>query len=150
MKKLFLSIIFFLPLYASAQELITTVGGAGNTVVWSIGGILTFALTDAGQTASVTPGLLQPEHLFPATAIASPSTEAVELYAYPNPVRDELHIRLQTVSASWKLFDSVGRTVHAGEYSDSEQVISFRNYPSGCYILRATSPEGTQSIKIIK
>lgn len=148
-KRITLYLLLFFPVLVSAQELITTAGGEGNGVFWSVGEILTLPVTDAGKTQSVTPGFLQPDHIR-YTAIDSPAEEQASIFVYPNPVKEQLYIQGQANNASWKLFDSTGRTWGAGTLSGAEQAVDFTAYPAGYYLLQVTSPEGTQLFKLVK
>jgi hypothetical protein len=149
MKKLITLYLLLFPVLAGAQELVTTAGGEGNGVFWSVGEILTLPVTDAGTTYSVTPGFLQPDYIR-YTAIDNPANEQASLFVYPNPVKDKLHIRGKAESVTWKLFDSTGRTWGAGTFSGTEQTVDFNAYPAGYYLLQVTSPEGTQLFKLVK
>ncbi|MDR0540663.1 MAG: T9SS type A sorting domain-containing protein [Dysgonamonadaceae bacterium] len=149
MKKIILSFFLFLPLYAGAQSLVSTVSGENNGVIWSVGEVLVATLADAGQTTFVTQGFLQPDQLHPV-AIAAPAAEIANLYVYPNPVQDKLFVRTQAGSGDWKLYDATGKILNTGQCSGEEQSIDFSCYSPGYYILRTVTQEGTQSMKIVK
>jgi hypothetical protein len=150
MKNVILSLFLLTPFCTNAQELITTTGGAGSGVLWTIGDVVTATITDSGKTGFLTQGFLQPEHLSP-TAIEYPRKDDSPLSAYPNPVTDQLYIRPVSASGcSWKIYDSTGRILDSGQFSGQESAIDFGNYAAGYYILVAVSEERTQTIKIIK
>jgi hypothetical protein len=149
MKKIIILLFLLLPFYIHAQELVTTAGGEGGGVIWSVGEAVTATITNAGESFSLTQGFLQPEHTSP-TAINLPRHDYLQLQVYPNPVTDRLFIQVEEALHSWKIHDSTGRTLSAGQFSGREQSIDFSNYRPGYYILTVASPEGIQSIKIIK
>jgi hypothetical protein len=146
-KKIITLLLLLAPLSMNAQELITTAGGEGGGVIWSVGEIVTATLTD--NSNRLTQGFLQPEHLSASTAIAHLSPDN-QIKAYPNPVIDKLYISSK-IACTWRVYDSIGKTLNAGQGSgQAEEFIDFSSYRSGYYIVVITSANETHSIKVIK
>ncbi|MCV9926615.1 T9SS type A sorting domain-containing protein [Flavobacterium sp. LS1R49] len=84
------------------------------------------------------------------------STEDVISY-YPNPVKEELYLKWQLIDENYvssiQIYGLNGQTIKS--YSKSKELnsqnISFRDYPTGVYIVALVYSSGEQkTIKIIK
>ncbi|MDR0413062.1 MAG: T9SS type A sorting domain-containing protein [Dysgonamonadaceae bacterium] len=142
MKKIILSICLAVPCLAHAQEVVTTTGGTGAGVIWSVGEVLTATVADAGEPYILTQGFLQPGQL-PLSALVYPAQETAPLSAYPNPVTDELSL---SASGNWKLYDAAGTLLATGQGA----TVPFGTRAQGYYLLTLVSGDKIQSIKIIK
>ena len=73
----------------------------------------------------------------PGAILSSTNFEADEIGVYPNPIQNELNIKLQTPSeGSWLLFNELGQKVMEGELGGIETRISTTNLVSGFYALQ--------------
>lgn len=146
MKKIiYLLLLLPVSLVINAQKLITTSGGEGAGVLWSIGEIATTSISDSN--VSVSQGFLQPGDL-PWTAIADIQSDT-RMNVYPNPVIDFLHVSSDQ-AFTWKLYDSLGRLLSYGATGSNEAEIDFGAYAQGYYVLIITKKEGMRSVKVIK
>ncbi len=79
--------------------------------------------------------------------------EALSLTAYPNPVKEQLQLRLAdalTGELSVTLRDMTGRTVYRQNFNGNAVAIDMSTYPHGIYILEVSTKEKNSMIKIVK
>ncbi len=152
MKNIGILLLTLFSLQSYSQDIITTSGGEGVGVVWTIGGILTNTLSDNNTTTMVSQGFIQPEYAVPGpTGILDVSSSKIAIKVYPNPVLDLLSLNIQDGTPyAWTLCNVLGQKLASGTSDDSESTINFSKYPSGQYVLKVTYSEGSQSMKIIK
>jgi hypothetical protein len=63
------------------------------------------------------------------------------LNVWPNPARDEVHLNLAS-NALVEVFDVNGRSLISNQVTASENKLDINGLASGCYILKATKPDG--------
>lgn len=68
---------------------------------------------------------------------------------YPNPSNGEFTIKSE-VATHIVIYDMIGKTVFEGTVNAGTQKIDLNNYPSGQYLLKATSADGSDNKVIIK
>lgn len=70
---------------------------------------------------------------------------------HPNPASSELNVTLgSNTPATLYLIDALGQTVISQKMDSPEAKIDLRSLPSGLYILRAVTPQGTYNRRVIK
>jgi hypothetical protein len=87
-------------------------------------------------------------HYTPVVTSISAAVSHQELRIYPNPVKDMMKIKMTTASACMELVDITGRTLLTQPVTDGAE-ISVENIPSGVYMLKVTSTEGTAVKRIV-
>ena len=85
---------------------------------------------------------------------ASPANELpTEAIVYPNPFRDQLHLRLPSGfdEGALRVYNEKGQMVLFGEISGNEMSIQLDEIPAGLYFLKAASRDGRSfDRKIVK
>jgi hypothetical protein len=81
--------------------------------------------------------------------------ETPDVLAYPNPVRDLLHINLETVEGTFKslsVFDTFGRSYPVELISNDEQVleVNMSGLSQGLYFVRLNFADKVEVVRIIK
>jgi hypothetical protein len=80
-------------------------------------------------------------------------TDSNTLVVIPNPVRDEVTIKTDLNNgekATIQIYDVNGRCIKEQAVTSATQIISFKNYEPGIYIIRLINQGITKSAKIIK
>jgi hypothetical protein len=151
MKNGLILLFLLIALQSYAQESITTSGGEGGGVVWTIGEPITQTIGD-NSTTIVTQGFIQPEYAIPTpTGILNVYTEKFEFSAYPNPVEDKLYLTFQEpIEYVWMLHALSGQKLASGKSGDQADGIDFSIYPAGQYVLTLISAENSRSVLILK
>ncbi|HMP98619.1 MAG TPA: T9SS type A sorting domain-containing protein [Cyclobacteriaceae bacterium] len=77
--------------------------------------------------------------------------ESIDIYTFPNPVTDILHIRAQGSNENVRsaLFDSNGKQLDDASWKSSYD-LDFRSLPKGIYIIKLYSSKGLITRKILK
>jgi photosystem II stability/assembly factor-like uncharacterized protein len=153
-----------LPLYSihfTSADTGYVVGGDG----WSSGVIL--KTTNGGTTWTNTPFLSQTYNsvFFPTSNVGYTcgtggsirkydqpvsifENESIDIYLYPNPTKDIIHIKSKTPS-DYSILTSVGNQIESGRTSSPEQTINLSNYPRGIYFVKITQGDKVSTKKII-
>ena len=169
MKQFYVFVISFLvsvPMYTQSldQSLLGVSNGRFNDadlhLEWSIGEpFVEYKITDFGI---LTEGLLQPEVFNSSfSPEQKPTTNLLFhqglLQAYPNPVNDVLTLKLkapQITASHIRILDFTGKVMSHSilPAGVQQQELSFRNLPSGPYLIQLMPVEGQTSkmIKVIK
>ena len=73
-----------------------------------------------------------------------------QFFVYPNPVQDELNVRLSTPEMNFKyqIISLQGNIICSGTASGNYKVINKPEIPSGLYILQITTDKQTYSTKV--
>jgi len=82
-----------------------------------------------------------------------PEEEKSKILLYPNPVQDELNLRVEipTQDLNYRILDLNGRQMLTGRVHSETMQIQMQNFQKGTYILRVErSGQTIQSFKIIK
>jgi len=161
MKKRFLLIILLvIGMYYSpgilAQEALVSAGGkatgSNGTVVFAIGEV--FYASATGANASLKMGVIQNTSMSLTTDLNSRETQEVEILAYPNPVVNELIVKVTGAeygNLNFELYDSRGKLLEQHPIYNEEFRIDVSQYTKGIYILKINN-ETThiKTVKIIK
>lgn len=100
----------------------------------------------------------QHTHPNPSTAeIANPSND-ISLSAYPNPVREQLTIKIDLEIAAYtsiQLLDVLGNevsSIYQGELNADLQLINYSTaeLPQGIYFLQVSTNDATRTLKVLK
>ncbi len=89
----------------------------------------------------------------PGAVLSTPSFEAEEIDVYPNPIKNEFNIKLQTLSeGTWLLYNKLGQKVMDGKLQGLETKINTQTLVSGFYALQIKDENNTTVTvqKIIK
>ena len=141
-------------------EVFSASGGdaEGNTgsVSYTVGQIV--YTTISGDSAMVAQGIQQPYEITVATAIINTEDILLDAVAYPNPVFNNLKLRMGRRDfgrISWQLFDNYGRLVMAKKVTGPETSIPMQGLSRGTYYLKViykgnTAEKGMKTFKIIK
>ncbi|NVO84750.1 lamin tail domain-containing protein [Hymenobacter terrestris] len=73
-----------------------------------------------------------------------------EVRVYPNPVQTKLTVELPAVGGGYRILNSLGSVMMAGEVPGSESELDMSSLPSGLYQLEITTSAGREMRKIIK
>ena len=82
---------------------------------------------------------------------------ALNLLAYPNPVKDDVNIQFSSAKeneiATIEVMDNIGRLVYAEQMPTqkgaNEKRIDLRNYKSGIYILQVRTNQSIEKVKLL-
>lgn len=69
---------------------------------------------------------------------------------FPNPVQDRLTIKTTTTNYTVEIFNVQGQLVYKNENNSNNTSVNYSNFSNGIYLMRLTSQEATQTIKIVK
>ncbi|RKS26054.1 putative secreted protein (Por secretion system target) [Flavobacterium endophyticum] len=84
-------------------------------------------------------------------ALSNPDFETTAFKAYPNPVKDLLHLSYSQEITEIAVFNMVGQQVLATSIRDSKGQIDLSALPSGTYVVKArTADSSMKTIKVIK
>lgn len=83
------------------------------------------------------------------SAVVSVATPG-EVRVYPNPVQTELRIEVAVTGAHYRVTNSVGSVLLAGELPASTTVLDVARLPAGLYQVEITTPTGHDTRKIVK
>ncbi len=72
------------------------------------------------------------------------------LTAYPNPVKDVLHISYTSVIDEISVYNIIGKKVYEGKPGQKECNINLSNLPVGVYVTKIMSEEKLLTLKIVK
>ena len=76
--------------------------------------------------------------------------EASQFVVHPNPVLDVLNITTPQENYSIELYTIQGQLVSSSENNSGSQTIDYSNLSAGIYLLRLTSSEASQTLRIVK
>lgn len=120
--------------------------GSGGTVCYTIG--QTAFQTNSGSGGIITEGLQQAYEIFSVTGIENTEISLIHVSAYPNPVKDNLRLRVEEENVkdfSFKVYDIQGKLLQFRKLDGLETQIDMSSYVPSTYILKVLS--GKQSIK---
>ncbi len=157
MRHFILAIILLYGLTGNTQSLSRQVIGnsgeiftsASTQISWTVGEIATQTISDG--TNQITQGFQQPE-INTANSVSEGAQTAVT--AYPNPVQDDMHLKLcpmtdvvslKITSVTGKLMDLISLQPGASVYH-----ISMANYASGIYSIEIIGQGQFKPFQIIK
>ncbi len=69
---------------------------------------------------------------------------------YPNPVQDRLNIKTTIAKYAVEVYTIQGQLVYKNENNSNNTTINYSNFTSGIYLMRLTSQDATQTVKIVK
>ena len=139
---------------SKAQSSVAAAGGdssgSGGNISYSVG--QTFYVTK-GSNAELTEGVQQPyEILTLATSDVGATEKNISLY--PNPVKDILFVDFNEekfAGAEYQLFDSQGRMIKKGSFSQKKTELDFRLVPQSIYVIQIFQDgKNIKTFKIIK
>jgi surface protein len=88
---------------------------------------------------------------FAYTPVVEALTGENLLRAYPNPVRDVLHLELSQANWQGELYDAQGKRVAVWKNLSGNTTIETRNLPEGTYLLKLTAPPASpRQVFIVK
>lgn len=155
MKKLIVPIVF-IPLgviFCNAQQSINASGGnssgSGGSSSYTIGQI---DYSSKGSPVQITEGVQQPYEIV-SLAVSETSGEK-NISLYPNPVKDVLFVDFNEekyANAQYILFDSQGRTLKKGIFTQKKTELDFSTLPQSVYIIQIfQDSKNIKTYKIIK
>ena len=140
-----LLIICILSLFSSyfhlrAQTGFSTCGGDVSTVEHSISFSMgqVFYLSAFSTANYYSQGLQHSNLVSQPNGIEDLTDNNLLISLYPNPVINELHLKLKDLDMSGlniKLYNSLGKMVMQTSFKTSEQILKMDNYASGIYML---------------
>lgn len=149
-----LFIYFFLGIiFCNAQQSISASGGnstgSGGSSSYTIGQI---DYSSKGSPVQVTEGVQQPYEIV-SLAVSEISGEK-NISLYPNPVKDVLFVDFNEekyANAQYILFDSQGRTLKKGIFTQKKTELDFSTLPQSVYIIQILQDsKNIKTFKIIK
>lgn len=69
---------------------------------------------------------------------------------FPNPVNDVLHIKTSTQNYAIELFNVQGQLIYKRTNNSNNTKVNYSSFASGIYLMKLTSPDFSQTVKIIK
>lgn len=69
---------------------------------------------------------------------------------FPNPFSDQLTVNANTEVSTWRLTDSLGRSVAMGNANASQFIVDVSNVLAGTYFLQLLTNDGLESRQIVK
>ena len=133
-----------------AQSLTTASGGeasgSNGTVSYTVG--QTAYQTNQGTGGTVTEGLQQAYEIFTVTGIENTEISLINVSAYPNPVNDNMRLRVAEENVkdfSFQVYDMQGKLLQFKKLDGLETQIDMSNYVPSTYFLKVIS--GNQQIK---
>ena len=69
---------------------------------------------------------------------------------YPNPIKENLTVKLTTPFEQIEILNLLGQVVHTSTVNDQEFVINVADYKSGVYFIRLNGKSGIATKKIVK
>lgn len=84
------------------------------------------------------------------TSLANDSFDFTSFRAYPNPVKDVLNLSYSSEISSVEVFNLIGQKLLVKNLNATQGEVNFSNLNSGNYIIRVTSGDQVQTIKIVK
>ncbi len=135
-------------LFCSAQQ---SVNASGGNAYWSSGAVsYSIGQIDYSSAGSqLTEGVQQPYEIV-SLAVSETSGEK-NIALYPNPVKDILFVDFngeKYVNAQYLLFDSQGRIIRKGIFSQKKTELDFSALPASAYIIQIF--QDSKNIKIFK
>ena len=100
----------------------------------------------------VTTGVVARKTTTGAAADAVEKQQSVAAVVYPNPVKENLHIRLAHVSkgANIKVYNTMGAMVIMAPIHSSTQTLSFQHLPAGLYHVVINNGNNVINKKVFK
>lgn len=83
-------------------------------------------------------------------ALGMPTNEFLSLYYAPNPVKNVLTLKSNTILKSVSVYNFLGQKVIEQSVNDSNATIDFSFLPSGNYMVKAQGDTAQKIIKIVK
>ncbi len=155
-RQLKLSIILLLGLGLTtlqAQESIHTAGGdasgSGGSVSYSVGQV--FCQTNSSTSGSVAFGVQQPYEISTVTGLGNAKDISLMVTAYPNPVANNLTLRVENdelSTLSFQLYDMNGKLLEDRKITSTQTSIPMSNLFPSTYFVKVT--QGNKEIKIFK
>jgi len=144
------TILLFTTIGLIAQSQSTASGGEasgnGGTVSYTVG--QTAFQTNEGTGGTVTEGLQHAYEIFSVTGIENTEISLIHVSAYPNPVIDNLRLRVEKENIkdfSFQVYDIQGKLLQFKKLDGLETQIDMSNYSPSTYFLIVIS--GNQSVK---
>lgn len=156
MKATFLTILTFMTIALSAQEISSSVMSSSGGVfisdnlsmTWTIGE----PVTETWENGSyiITQGFQQTNYTI--TRINKPGIVSFTVDVFPNPVSDFLNISVQENSGNtdYILYDLNGQIVSNGKIIGNNTMVNMSKLPASTYMLRIHGNNKTADFKIIK
>lgn len=69
---------------------------------------------------------------------------------YPNPVQDILNIKTTIANYTVEIFNVQGQMIYKNEKKSNNTTVNYSNFANGIYLIRLTSQEASQTVKIVK
>jgi hypothetical protein len=91
-------------------------------------------------------------YMQPKDSVAAPLTLDSKLTVYPNPVKEQLTLKVDGVFGAYQitLTDLSGRVMLSNTINENIKQLDFTNYPKGIYFLRTGVNDQFTEWKIIK
>ena len=87
---------------------------------------------------------------YSTNGISEITNEAINLYAYPNPVKDALVVKYEaTHDSGFEVLNLMGQVIDRGEFNPGKNNLSVTDLPNGVYIIRLTNGSNA-TIRIVK
>jgi hypothetical protein len=142
-----------------AQETVTASGGdatgSGGSASYTVGQVV--YTTNTGTNGSVAQGVQQPYEYSTVTSTEEAAGINLNCITYPNPVNDNLTLRVDAAtlqnleSLSYHLYDIDGKLLETRSVVNSSTDISMGTFVPGTYILTVTNNNNAiKTFKIIK
>lgn len=147
---LLLSVVSTLSSGAVAQSVVSSAGGSGALITWTLGEVFTESIKRS-NVVRFSQGFNQPLAIT-TSGILQVKDDGLAFTAGPNPVVDELNVTVTGAgSCIWRLFDLQGRLLDSGRLDDAQaSVIGFSGRSAGEYVLKIENEKVTRSVLIIK
>ena len=84
------------------------------------------------------------------TVLGTVNNIANQFTFYPNPVKDILNIKTQLTNYNVEVFTIEGQMLYQGKKNVTNATIDYSNFANGVYLMRLTSENTVQTVKIVK
>ena len=134
----------------NADKTLITIGEDFSQIMNSDGFLYATGLNTFGQLGDGTNTNKNTLTPIICTALAVNEFAATKVNAYPNPVRDLLHLSYGQEITMVSIYNLLGQEVFSKSIQDNEAALDLSALSPGTYLVKVTSADNAQTLKIVK